>query len=150
MRIKEIKAKSIISESGLPGSDFVINPYIGCVHGCIYCYAVFMKRFTNHVEPWGKFLDVKVNAGDLVPKTMKCKHKSIFISSVCDPYQPAEKKYRLMRKILPKLIDLEPDLCILTKSDLVLRDIDLIKRFNNCEVGFSLSCLDEEIGKKLF
>ena len=130
MEIKEIKVKSIIVKSGLPGADFVINPYIGCVHGCIYCYARFMKRFTGHLEPWGDFVDVKINGPDLIPeKWSKYQGKSIIIGSVTDAYQPIEKKYQLTRRILEKLIPLQPDLEIITKSDLVLRDIDLLKQF---------------------
>jgi len=70
LKIREIKTKSIITKSGLD-VDYVINPYVGCLHGCIYCYARFMKRFTNHHERWGKFLDVKVNAPELIPKKQK-------------------------------------------------------------------------------
>lgn len=150
MRIKEIKAKSIITKSGLPDSDFVINPYIGCMHGCIYCYARFMRRFTNHQEPWGKFLDVKINAPDLIPKKInKYINKSITISSVTDPYQPIERKYKLMRGILANLVALQPNLCIMTKSDLIVRDIDLLKRFKKCMSGVSLSLLDENIRKEV-
>ncbi len=150
LKIREIKAKSIITKSGLPGSDYVINPYVGCLHGCIYCYARFMKRFTNHKEPWGKFLDVKINAIDLVPKdTTKFKGKSIGISSVTDAYQPIERKYKLMRGILKKLVPLEPNLWILTKSDLIIRDIDLISQFKNCIAGVSLSILDDKIKKEV-
>ena len=149
MKIREIKAKSIFSKTGL-GSDFVINPYIGCMHACIYCYARFMKRFTNHPEPWGHFVDVKINAPDLIPeKTDKYKGKSILMSSVTDPYHPIEIRYKLTRKILEKLIPLEPDLEILTKSDLVLRDIDLLKQFKKCLITFSLSFLDKNFQKQL-
>jgi DNA repair photolyase len=66
MIIREVKAKSIITRSNLPSADYVINPYVGCTHACIYCYASFMKRFTGHDEPWGTFLDIKVNAPDLI------------------------------------------------------------------------------------
>ncbi len=150
MKIKEIGARSIITESGLPDSDFVINPYIGCMHGCIYCYARFMKRFTDHPEPWGKFVDVKINAAKLIPKNAdKYKEKSITISSVTDPYQGLEQKYKLMRGILKKLASLEPDLCIMTKSDLITRDIDLLKKFKNCQAGISLSTLNDNIRKEL-
>lgn len=150
MKIKEIKAKSIITKSGLPDSDFVINPYVGCMHGCIYCYARFMKRFTNHDEPWGKFLDIKLNAPDLIPKnTDKYKNKSITIASVTDAYQPMERKYKLMRGILEKLITLQPNLCIMTKSDLILRDIDLLQKFKKCVAGVSLSILDDKIRKQV-
>jgi len=147
--IGEIKAKSIITKSGLD-VDYVINPYVGCQHSCIYCYARFMKRFTNHHEPWGQFLDVKINAPELIPKNnKKYENKSIFISSVTDPYQPAERKYKLMRGILERLISLEPDLCILTKSDLIIRDIDLLKRFKKCIAGVSLSLSDDKIRKEV-
>jgi len=149
MKIREIKAKSIMSKTGL-GTDYVINPYIGCMHGCIYCYARFMKRFTNHPEPWGHFIDVKINALDLIPeKTDKYKGKSILMSSVTDPYHPIETRYKLTRKILEKLVPLEPEINILTKSDLVLRDIDLLKKFKKCLVTFSLSFLDENLRKQI-
>lgn len=150
MKIKEIKAKSIITKSNLPDADFVINPYVGCLHGCIYCYGRFMKRFTGHQEPWGRFLDVKINAPDLIPiKTSRYKGKSIFISSVTDPYLPLERKYQLTRKILEKLIPLEPNLAILTKSDLIIRDIDLLKQFKNCEVGLTITTFNDNLRKEI-
>lgn len=148
LKIREIKAKSIITKSGLD-VDYVINPYVGCLHGCVYCYARFMKRFTNHHEPWGQFVDVKINAAELIPKNIKYKNKSIMISSVTDPYQPAERKYKLTRKILENLILLQPDLCIMTKSDLITRDIDLLKRFKSCVAGVSLSLLDDSTRKEV-
>lgn len=148
-QIREIEVKSIISQSSLD-VDFVINPYVGCLHGCLYCYARFMKRFTDHPEPWGQFLDIKINAPELISeKSKKYKNCSIMLSSVTDPYQPMERKYELTHKILKKLIPLEPKLCILTKSDLVLRDIDLLKQFKDCEVGISLSVLDDKIRKEI-
>lgn len=150
IKIRETRAKSIITRSNLPDADYVINPYVGCMHSCLYCYARFMKRFTGHTEPWGKFVDVKVNAPDLVPaKTLKYRKKSIFLSSVTDPYNPLEKKYQLTRKILEKLIPLQPDLGIQTKSDLVLRDIDLLGQFKNCEVGLTITTLDDNLRKEI-
>jgi len=150
MKIKEIKAKSIITKSALPGADFVINPYIGCSHGCKYCYARFMKRFTGHTREWGSFIDIKINAPDLIDKNSdKYKGKSIVIGSVTDPYQSIEKKYKLTRKILEKLISLQPHLNLMTKSGLVVRDVDLLKQFKNCIVALSLSVLKEKTRKKL-
>ena len=150
MEIREVKAKSIITRSKLPDTDYVINPYTGCIHSCLYCYARFMKRFTGHPESWGKFIDVKINAPDLIPEgTSKYEGKSIFMSSVTDPYNPLEKKYQLTRKILEKLIPLQPDLGIQTKSDLVLRDIDLLKQFKNCEVGLTITTLDDNLRKEI-
>jgi len=150
MKIKEIKAKSIIVKSNLPEGDFVINPYTGCSHGCLYCYARFMKRFTNHPEPWGEFVDVKINAPDLIPEgTDKYRGRSIAIGSVTDPYLPLEAKYKLTRQILEKLIPLQPRLDIITKSDLILRDIDLLKQLDDCIIAFSASFLDEKAKNKL-
>ena len=150
IKIREIKAKSIITRSNLPDADYVINPYVGCMHSCLYCYARFMKKFTGHTEPWGKFVDVKVNAPDLIPvKTLKYRKKSIFLASVTDPYNPLEEKYQLTRKILEKLIPLQPGLGIQTKSDLVLRDIDLLGQFKNCEVGLTITTLDDNLRKEI-
>ena len=150
MKIKEIKVKTIIVKTNLPDGDFVINPYVGCMHGCKYCYARFMKRFTGHAEPWGSFVDIKNNAPDLIPKgTNKYREKSIIISSVTDPYQPIERKYKLTRKILERLIPLQPHLDLITKSDLVVRDIDLFKQFKNCMVTLSFSITDEKLRKQI-
>ncbi len=150
MIIKETLAKSIITKSNLPESDFVINPYIGCSHACIYCYARFMKRFSGHEEEWGRFVDVKVNAADLIPKNLdKYKNKSIVIGSVTDPYQPAEKKYKITRDILKKIVDIDAKIQIITKSDLIIRDIDLLRRFKKLTVAFSVSRSDDK-NTKLF
>ena len=109
-----------------------------------------MKRFTNHPELWGEFLDVKINSADLISKnTNKYRNKSITISSVTDPYQSAEGKYKLMRGILTNLISLQPNLCIMTKSHLIVRDIDLLKKFKKCIAGVSLSLLDDSIRRKV-
>lgn len=150
IKIREIKARSIITASNLPGTDYVINPYVGCIHSCLYCYARFMKRFTGHREPWGRFTDVKINAADLVPeKTDRYKGRSIFLASVTDPYNPLERKYQLTRKILEKLVPLLPDLGIQTKSDLILRDIDILQQFKNCQAGLTITTLDENLRKEI-
>jgi len=150
MKIREIQAKSIIVKSNLPEGDYVINPYVGCMHGCQFCYARFMKRFTGHTEPWGEFVDVKINAPDLIPiDTNKYKGKWITIGSVTDPYQPVERRYQLTGKILEKLIPLRPNLDIMTRSDLVLRDVDLLKQFRTGIVALSLSTLDDKVRQKL-
>ncbi len=144
----EINAKTIITKSGIPGTEYVINPYVGCQHGCLYCYARFMKRFTNHPEPWGTFVDAKVNAPDLVPqKPGKYRGASVSLSSVTDCYQPLERKYRLTRRILERLLYLQPDLSIVTKSDLVTRDIDLLRQFKDVTVTVSMSTTDDAIAR---
>ena len=59
MVIKEVEVKDIMTKTNLPVSDYAVNPYVGCTHACKYCHASFMKRFTNHPEPWGEFVDIK-------------------------------------------------------------------------------------------
>ncbi|MGA7469213.1 MAG: hypothetical protein WBW25_00065 [Halobacteriota archaeon] len=92
MKIQEITAKSVLSKSQV--YDYAVNPYRGCSHACSYCYAAFMKRFTGHREPWGEFVDVKINAPEVLAKEITRKPMGrVWVSGVCDPYQPAEKKY---------------------------------------------------------
>jgi len=144
MVIREIKAKNILTKSKV--YDWVLNPYIGCQHACTYCYARFMKKFTGHRESWGEFVDVKINAPELLAKEIKKKKRGdIWISGICDPYQPVEKKYQLTRKCLEILSDYDWHVFIQTKSPLVLRDIDIIKRFKYIDVGFSIGTVSEEM-----
>ena len=150
LKVKEVQAKSIITKSNLPDGDFVINPYTGCEHSCVYCYARFMKRFTGHNEPWGEFVDVKINASDLIFKNhTKYKNKSIVVGSVTDPYQDVEKKYKITRKILEKLVSFDSSFDIITKSKLIQRDVDLLKRFKDMKAVVSLAYADDDIRKKL-
>jgi len=146
MKIKEIQAKNILSKSKV--YDWTINPYVGCQHGCIYCYAKFMKRFSGHKENWGEFVDVKINAPELLSQEIKEKKKGrVWISGVCDPYQPLEKKYELTKKCLEILQKNNWPVVIQTKSPLVLRDLELLKKFQEIEVGFTITTDDEEIRK---
>lgn len=139
--INEIETKSVLTRSNLPVSDYSVNPYVGCTHACKYCYASFMKRFTNHPEPWGEFLDVKYWQPIKYPE--RYAGKELFFGSVTDPYNPQEEQYRRTRTLLEQLKGSGIKLSIQTKSDLVLRDIDLIKTFPNARVGFSINTLDE-------
>jgi DNA repair photolyase len=148
MIVREILAKSILSKSQV--YDYVVNPYVGCSHSCRYCYAAFMKRFTGHREPWGEFVDVKINAPELLAGEIRKKRVGrVWVSGVCDPYQAAEKKYRLTRRCLEVLLENQWPVTIQTKSFLVLRDIGILGRFNDIEVGFSITTADEKI-RKLF
>ncbi|MHA2282429.1 MAG: radical SAM protein [Promethearchaeota archaeon] len=149
MKINFREAKSIITKSNIPQIDFVINPYTGCQHGCIYCYAEFMIRFTNHKgDKWGEFLDIKQFELNKI-KPQKYGGKRILLSSVTDPYLPLEKKYQNTRKILENLVGTDAEVTILTKSKLVVRDIDLFKKFKNIEVGISISTLNENFARVL-
>ena len=138
---KQIKVNDYVTKSNLPASDYVINPYVGCPHGCKYCYASFMKRFTGHKEDWGTFVDIKLC--DKKININKLKNKRVFLSSVTDCYNKFEEKYELTRNILKQLVDADCELSISTKSKLILRDLDLLKQMKNLTVSMSINTLDE-------
>ena len=139
--IRPIEVKSVLTKSNLPVSDYSVNPYVGCTHACKYCYACFMKRFSNHPEPWGEFLDVKF--WPEIKRPDRYAGKELFFGSVTDPYNPQEETYRRTRELLMQLQGSGIKLSIQTKSDLVLRDLDLIKTFPDARVGFSINTLGE-------
>lgn len=146
MIINEIKVKTILSASKV--FDWVINPYVGCQHGCTYCYARFMKKFSGHKEPWGEFVDIKINAVELLGEEInKKKRGRVWVSGVCDPYQPLEKKYKITRQCLEILAQNNWPVIIQTRSALVLRDIDILKEMKDVEVGLSITTADEAIRK---
>ncbi len=152
IRVREVRAKSILTKSNIPGVDFCVNPYVGCAHACRYCYARFMKRFTGHDEPWGEFVDVKVNAVELLRKrlaSMRNKEGHVLVGSVTDAYQPLERKYELTRGILRELAASPFDVTVLTKSDLVTRDVDVLAECERCDVEFSLNGVDAEVAAAL-
>ncbi len=144
MKIREIKAKSVLSRSQI--YDYALNPYVGCQHSCVYCYAKFMKRFTGHRESWGEFVDIKINAPELLAdESNKKKVGRVWISGVCDPYQPVEKRYMLTRRCLEILVEKGWPFTVQTKSALIVRDIEILKRANDAEVGFTITTADEKI-----
>jgi DNA repair photolyase len=146
MKVREIFAKAILTKTAISSFDYCINPYVGCGHGCRYCYASFMKRFTGHLEPWGAFVDIKVNAPQLLRKQLKrAKPGVVALSTVTDPYQPLEKNYRLTRGCLEALLECQFSVNILTRSPLCLRDIDLFRQIKNIAVGFSVTTHDEAV-----
>ena len=156
MDFREVQAKSILSPCGIPGIDYVINPYTGCRFGCTYCYASFMGRFLKDksISDWGNYVYAKVNAPELLRKEIKRLKekgvgKEIFLSSVTDPYQGVEAKYQLTRQCLEILGEygFEGYVSILTKSDLVLRDIDLLKKLKHITVGLTITSTNDSISR---
>jgi DNA repair photolyase len=146
MKVTEIRAKSILSKSEV--YEYALNPYVGCLHNCVYCYARFMKRFTGHRERWGEFADVKINAAELLAvEVKKRKVGRVWISGVCDPYQPLEKRYKVTQKCLDILVENNWPFTIQTKSPLVLRDMKILKKAADAEVGFTITTADEKIRK---
>ncbi|NCO88936.1 radical SAM protein [Candidatus Roizmanbacteria bacterium] len=159
LKINLIQAKSIFTKSGLPGADWVINPYNGCLFGCMYCYAAQIARWKHPSEKWGTYLDVKINAPELLKKELvnlekRLKTKdfgSVLFSSVTDPYVGMEAKYQITRKCLEVLADFgyEGSIGIQTKSPLVTKDIDILKKLKKVAVGFTVTTLDDAVSRFL-
>jgi len=142
--IKEVRAKSILNRSSI--GDYVINPYVGCQHACIYCYAQFYARRWGRTEAWGSYIEVKVNAPELLAKEVRRKREGVvYLSSMTDPYQPVEREYELTRRLLEILVERDWPVLVQTKSPLVLRDIDVLRRFSQVRVGMTIVTLGEEV-----
>lgn len=141
------RVKDYLNKTKLKSLDYVINPYVGCPHKCLYCYASYMSSFSKHTEGWGDFVDVKCTNKKI--NIYKIKNKKVMISTVTDPYNYFEKEFQITRKVLEQLVNSEAFISIVTKSNLVLRDIDLIKQIKYVDVALSISLLDEELKTKL-
>ena len=145
--IRDVETKNIMTKSSLPVGGYSVNPYAGCTHGCRYCYASFMKRFTGHTEPWGAFLDVK--HWPVIRNPQKYKGQRVVIGSVTDGYLPQEEQFQNTRRLLEQLIGSGAEILICTKSDLVVRDIGLLKQLGKVTVSWSINTLDETFRKDM-
>jgi len=144
--LREIRAKGLLSSSRIPDVAYCVNPYVGCEHACRYCYATFICKYTGHTEPWGRFLDVRVNAPELLVKELRRKKQgAVMVSSVTDPYQPREAHYKLTRRCLEALADAGWPVRVQTKSPLVMRDLDIFKHFKDLEVGITLTTDNDSV-----
>jgi len=146
-KIMEKRCKTALSKSGL-SYDYTVNAYTGCLHGCVYCYANFMRRFSGHLQdPWGSFVDVKLNLLDVLAKELPRRPGgSVWISSVCDPYEQVEAKYELTRGAIQLISKYSKySISILTKNSLVLRDLDLLERIKGrVDVGFTITTFNPQ------
>jgi DNA repair photolyase len=141
--IRETVCKTILNRSGL--SDYSLNCYTGCAHACVYCYARFMQRFHPHDEPWGAFVDVKVNAVEVLKRQLRrAQPGTVFVSSACDGWQPIEAQRGLTRRCCELLLERGFELHVLTKSTLVLRDLDFFSG-QPVQLGVTLTTLDERL-----
>jgi len=153
------ESKSILTKSGLPGADWVVNPYNGCLFGCMYCYAAQIGRWNHPNEEWGTYLNVKINAPQLLKKELQKLERKfgkkdfgfIFFSSVTDPYVGMEAKYKLTRQCLQILADFgyKGKIGIQTKSPLIIRDIDILKKLKKVAVGFTITTLNDKVSQFL-
>jgi len=134
----------------MEGYDFTLNPYAGCQFGCAYCYAAFFVDSDEKRENWGYWVEVKRNAVDYLNKRRKLRDKKIYMSSVTDPYQPIESKLGLTRDILEAMSSTErqPRLVVQTRSPLVTRDIDLLKKYSHVRVNITVTTDSETVRKR--
>ena len=145
VKVNFIQVKSILNKSKFGG--YTLNPYIGCPHGCVYCYN---QHFISKIRPnekWGDFLEVKLNAPEILEKEISGKYAKqkdeVFFSTITDPYNPLEKQHQLTRQCLEVLFRNKWPVEILTKSDLILRDLNLFKQFRNqIKIGLTITTLD--------
>ncbi len=151
--VTPIECRSILTRCGIPCIDYSVNPYVGCAHACVYCYApCVVGRFRADARPWGSFVDVKANAAArLGACARRVAGKTVLFSSVTDPYQPAEGEWHITRACLARLADSGALVSILTKSDMVLRDLDVLTAIGRArvEVGFSVSTGDDDVAAVL-
>lgn len=135
---REVRCSTLIHKLGYRGSTgYTANLYKGCTHGCIYCYA---PSLTHDEREWGGYVDVKINAPTVLERELRTLDKEeVFLSSASDPYQPVEARYKITRRCLEVLLRSRFPVSILTRSPLVLRDLDLLKRFEWLRVGMSIT-----------
>jgi DNA repair photolyase len=139
------------------GFDYSMNPYQGCEHGCVYCYA----RNTHHYWGYSAGIDfeqkiiVKPDVAQILEKQFSNKNwkvSPIMLSGNTDCYQPQERKLKLTRSVLEVLLKYRHPVGIITKNDLIIRDIDLLKELNDLKlvnVAISINSLNEKVRRKL-
>lgn len=145
-------AASILTEAKgfMSAYDYTLNPYSGCSFGCTYCYAAFFSRSEDQRKNWGYWLHVKQNALQLLTKFRKKSllNKTIYMSSVTDPYQPIERELKLTRSLVKELLVYhQPRLVIQTRSPIVTRDIDLLKQYKVVQVNMTITTDSERVRK---
>ncbi|MGC8607784.1 MAG: SPL family radical SAM protein [Vulcanisaeta sp.] len=140
--VKEIRVKSALSRSGLPEYDYALNPYLGCQHGCIYCYAMDFTRGEPGVR-WGEVVYVKVNLIQVLLRDIRRFRPGIVgVSTITDPYQPVESRYKLTRRSIKVLCNAGYHVSIQTKSSLIIRDLDVISGCGrSVDVGFTITTM---------
>ncbi len=146
MKIVEYSSKTAISKSNLPELDYAVNPYSGCQHRCIYCFAIDFTHIDDARENWGHSVYVKTNLIEILQKQIKGMRRGITgISTVTDAYQPAEAKYKLTRQSVNILLENGFRVTVQTKSPLAARDMDIFTQHRNTlDIGVTLTTIDRK------
>src|SRR5947209_10565652 len=148
--VREIAAKSALNRVRGMGFTWSLNPFTGCAHQCVFCYArgTHAYRELDGVRQWGSELGVKVNVAGVLRSDLASRAyrgEEIAIGTATDPYQALEGRYRLMRGILAALRDARAPFHVTTRSPLVVRDLDLLAQCaRRADVGVAVSI---EIGR---
>jgi DNA repair photolyase len=142
VKVVRRECSTALSRSGLPGLDFALNPYTRCGHGCTYCYAPYIMR-TSPAE-WDRGIVAKINIPKVLARELVRKKGAIGLGTVTDPYQPVEAHMLLTRKCLEEMTKVSLKVSVLTKSDLVLRDVDVLKLIDSVEVGITINTISDE------
>jgi DNA repair photolyase len=142
-RVREVLVDRVLMREGK--SQYYINPYVGCMIACPFCYVIDRADFSRHLEglpqlPWGQYLDVKVNAAEVLRREVRsAKPGTVRMSPILtDPYQPAERRYRITRQCLEVLLETQLVPVVLTRAHRILEDLELLRRFPKALVGFSI------------
>jgi DNA repair photolyase len=148
--MEQIESRSIFSPATgfirRGGFEWTCNPYVGCTFGCVYCYAAFLPQNRRPVEDWGKWVTAKKNAAELARgQAHKVAGQGVYMSSVTDPYQPAERGLMLTRGILEAMLPHQPRLVVQTRGPLVARDVDLLSQFQSVRVNVSIPTDSERV-----
>jgi DNA repair photolyase len=148
--MEQINAQSIFSPAigfiKRGGFAWTCNPYVGCSYGCIYCYAMFLPQNCRPKADWGKWFQAKINAVERARKQApKVAGQALYISSVTDPYLPAERSLMLTRGILEELVPYQPRLLMQTRGPMVVRDLDILRQFRSVRVNMSIPTDSEAV-----
>jgi DNA repair photolyase len=148
--VREVLVDRLLMPEGR--GRYYINPYVGCMIACPFCYVSERADFSRGLEgqprlPWGRYLDVKVNAAEVLRREVATVGRGVVRMSpiVTDPYQPAERRYRITRQILEVLVDTDLAAVVLTRAPLILDDLPLLARFRRALVGFSIPTDNDEV-----
>jgi len=152
--VTEVTCKTALTGKG---GSYRLNPYVGCQHACVYCYATYIARWRGEEGPWGSWVQAKTNIPEVLQRELRRRRGAhIMLSTVCDAYQPVEEQRGLTRRSLTVLAeaaeqDAELHVFVLTKSELVRRDLDLLRAFpaGQVRVGFSVTTARDDVGALL-
>ncbi len=147
--VKEVIVSKALSRSKLPDLDYAFNPYIGCWHSCVYCYARLYTRIREVSENWGDIVYVKKNIVEVLSKELKyLRRGTIGVGTITDAYQPIEAVYKITRRAIELMVKHGFHTSIQTKNTLILRDLDILVEYNGLiDVGFTITTLNKDIAR---